>query len=108
MNQPPITPPLPGRQYLPSNGTDGNDFLLHWCTNCARDKAMRDGDPIEDCDDEEVCQIIAASFRGEAVEWRELEDGRRICTAHVPSGQAVPPVRCPHTVDMFEHAPLVD
>jgi hypothetical protein len=31
---------------------------------------MRDGEDQDECDDNELCEIIAASFRGEAVEWR--------------------------------------
>ena len=81
----PMRGPHPGEQWAPSNGTDGYSFIEQWCGNCARDKAAREGAPIDECDDNEVCQILGASFRGEAVEWRELEDGRCICVAHVPA-----------------------
>lgn len=92
---------LVGRQYVPSNGTEGYAFLESWCRHCARDKAMREGAEYDECDDSELCTIIAASFRGEAVEWRELDDGRKICTAYVEAGQPIP-ARCPNTLDLFD------
>ena len=89
-----------GIQYIPSNEDAGDEFMDTWCRNCARDRAMRDGDDVEDCDDEELCDIIEASYRGKAVEWRELTDGTKICTAYVEAGKPIPP-RCEKTVDMF-------
>lgn len=62
---------------------------------------MREGAPLEDCDDNEKCEIIAASFRGEAVEWRDLGDGEIKCIAFVPAGQPIPPPRCANTSDLF-------
>lgn len=98
----PMAGPHPGERYMPSNSTEGYSFIETWCGTCARDKAAREGADIDDCDDDEVCQILGASFRDEAVEWRELEDGRCICVAHVPVGSPVPAPRCEHTHDMFE------
>lgn len=43
-----------------------------------RDKAMREGCDIDECDDNEKCEIIGASFRGEAVEWRKLPGGGEV------------------------------
>ena len=97
----PMTGPLPGERYMPSNGTEGYSFIEAWCSTCARDKAMREGAPIEECDDDEVCEILGASFRDEAVEWRELEDGRCVCLAHVPGDQPIPPPRDERTLDLF-------
>ena len=99
-NEPMGKPGLPGEQYKPSNSDEGYAFLGYWCANCQRDKAMRDGCDFDECDDNEKCEIIAASFRGEAVEWRDTGTGL-ICTAFVPAGEKVPE-RCPLTVDMFE------
>ena len=101
----PTPGPLPGEQWEPSNGTEGDSFLSHWCGNCARDKAMREGVDIDECDDNEKCEIIAASFRGEAVEWRELEDGKCVCIAFVEAGTIAPTTRCEHTTDMFGSQP---
>lgn len=92
----------PGEQYTPSNGTEGYSFLEHWCRNCARDKAVRDGEDVDECDDNELCPIIGASFRGEAIEWRELDNGETKCMKFVPAGQPIPPGPDTHTVDMFE------
>ena len=41
---------------------------------------MREGKNIDDCDDNEKCSIIAASFVGPVAEWVEDERGPR-CTA---------------------------
>lgn len=96
----PTKGPLPGEQWIPSNSTVGYSFLEDFCGNCARDKSMREGAPIEDCDDDECCPIIAASFRGEAVEWRTI-DGEQKCIAFVPAGQPIPAPRDELTGDLF-------
>ena len=62
---------------------------------------MREGVDIDECDDNEKCEIIGASFRGEAVEWRELDNGKCICVAFVKAGTELPPPRCERTADMF-------
>ena len=92
---------LPGIQWVPSNSDQGYGFLGATCSTCTRDKAFREGVEIDECDDSEKCEIIAASFRGEAIQWRELEDGQVICTSYVEHGKPVPPERCPNTGDMF-------
>ena len=97
----PMKGPLPGVQYVPSNSTDGSIFFDGYCAHCARDRSMRDGEPVEECDDDELCPIIAASFRGEAVEWRKLDNGDLVCLAYVEAGDQVPPPRCEHTREMF-------
>ncbi len=93
-----------GRQYVPSNGSEGYAFMDSWCRNCARDKAMREGVDYDECDDNELCPIIAAAFTGKADEWRELEDGTLICTAYIEADQPIP-VRCPKTRDLFDAMP---
>lgn len=98
----PTPGPLPGKPWQPSNSTDGHSFLLNWCTYCARDKAMREGAALDECDDNELCEIVAASFRGEAVEWRKMPDGETRCIAFVSAGDAIPAPRCPLTLDLFE------
>ncbi len=105
----PTPGPLPGEQWEPSNSDDGYGFIGEWCTRCARDKAMREGAPLDECDDTEKCEILAASFRGEAVEWRELPNGHVECIAFVPAGQPIPAPRCAHTKDLFvdDHFPAV-
>jgi hypothetical protein len=96
----PAAGPLPGEQYIPSNSTDGSAFL-DLCADCARDACLNGTKDEEDCGDDDFCPIVAASFRGEAVEWRELPDGKLTCIAFVPMGQAVPGPRCAHTQDLF-------
>lgn len=97
----PMKGPLPGKQWTPSNASSGEAFMSHWCGDCARDKAMREGASIDDCDDNEKCQIIVASFRGEAVEWRENDDGGVECLAYIEVGKPIPPPRDEKTLDMF-------
>lgn len=98
----PTPGPLPGRQWTPSNGTEGYSFLESACGNCARDKAMREGVDLDDCDDNEKCEIIAASFRGQAVEWRIDDSDEVFCISFVEKGQSIPAPRCPNTVDLFK------
>lgn len=95
----PTPGPLSGEQWKPSNSDVGHAFLAHECGNCARDKAMREG---AECDDNEKCEIIGASFRGDAVEWRRLPGGEVTCIAFVPAGDSIPPQRDDRTLDMFE------
>ncbi len=93
-----------GQQYKPSNGSEGEAFIGHWCGHCARDKSAREGAPIEECDDREVCPIIARSFAGDATEWVYGTDGQPRCTEYVEHGQPIP-YRCPNTPDIFGDAP---
>jgi hypothetical protein len=98
----PMSGPLPGERYMPSNGTEGHSFIECWCAGCHRDRAMSQGVDFDECDDDERCEILGASFRGEAQEWRELEDGRHVCLAFIPAGEALTTPRCEFTADMFE------
>ena len=91
MTYKPTPGPLPGEQWIPSNGTEGYSFLETACGNCARDKSMREGADLDECDDNELCEIIAASFRGPVKEWIEDDSGPR-CTAFVAAGNVVPEV----------------
>lgn len=93
---------LPGDQWEPSNGTEGSTFMARWCSRCSRDKAMREGADFDECDDNELCSILADSAVGKAVEWRELPSGETICTAFVEHPQHAPEPRCAHTADMFD------
>ena len=91
---------LPGTQWIPSNGTVGHAFIEGECSRCAKDVPSNSGKPYEDCDDSELCPILAASFRGEAVEWRRMPDGEVKCLAFVEVGSNEPH-RCDKTPDMF-------
>lgn len=105
----PTPGPLPGVQFVPYGSNEGCAFLDAHCANCARDKAIREGLEIDECDENELCEILAASFRGEAVEWRIVDEDtpteRTLCTSFVPVGQPIPTPRCEGTVDMFGGAP---
>lgn len=96
-----------GQKYQPSNGTEGECFFDAWCRQCARDRSMREGDNVDDCDDGEVCKIIGdtMAFSPEdeeyPKEWQYGKDGQPCCTAFVQAGQAIPPERDTYTIDMF-------
>ena len=79
----PAPGPLPGERWIPNNGTASDEFQERWCARCARDREMNGTVPSADATDEDWCPIIVASFRDEAVEWRELENGKTICAAFV-------------------------
>lgn len=97
----PTPGPHEGEQYIPSNGSEGEMFIDDWCRRCARDRSLREGADFDECDDNELCEIVAASFRGEAVEWRELDDGTTKCIAFVPAGERIPAPKCDRTQDLF-------
>jgi hypothetical protein len=96
-----------GQKYRPSNGTEGECFFDAWCRNCARDRSMREGDEIDECDDNERCDIIANTMIYKVddseypTEWQYGKDGQPCCTAFVPTGEPIPAPRDEHTVDMF-------
>lgn len=93
-----------GQPYQPSSGTEGEFFFEAWCRRCARDRAMREGDELEECDDNEVCGLIALSMAfkpGDAeypAEWQYDKKGQPCCTAFVPAGEAIPKPPCAHTM----------
>lgn len=91
---------LAGQQWTPSNGTEGGIFLSEWCSNCERDKVMNGTVREVDAGDDDLCPIVAASFRGEATQWVYGADGQPTCSAFTPMGQPLNQ-RCEHTPDMF-------
>lgn len=92
--------------YRPSSGTEGCDFYETWCSNCAKDKPMSEGKNYDDCDDSEVCKIIADTLAYDIddqkypKEWC-YKDGQPCCTAFVQVGMQIPE-RDTLTIDMFE------
>ena len=79
-------------KYKPRHEDDLGQFLDEWCCNCARDKAMSEGLPVEECDDNERCNIIADTF-AYAIddpkypkEWI-YDEGKPCCTAFIEAGQ---------------------
>lgn len=96
-----------GEKYRPSNGTEGEIFFDHWCRHCARDKAMREGCDFEEVDDNESCEIIAATMafdvdeNGYPGEWQYSPEGQPYCTAFVRDGDRIPTPRCTMTQELF-------
>lgn len=99
--------PNAGKKYRPNNGTEGECFFNAWCCKCQRDKSMREGIDLDECDDNERCDIIANTFCYDVdepeypVEWQYGKDGQPCCTAFVPDGEPIPTPRCAHTPDLF-------
>jgi hypothetical protein len=91
----------PGELYIPSNSDDGHCFMESWCCQCARDKAMRDGANLEDCDDNEKCEIIANSFVGPVPEWIYGPDGVPRCTAYIDADRPLPASIDTQTLPLF-------
>lgn len=90
---------LPGEQWTPSNSDSGAAFLDDWCSNCERDKVLNGTVQFGKEQDGDLCEIVGASYRGEAKEWREI-DGEIKCISFVRVGERLPD-RCPNTPDMF-------
>lgn len=96
-----------GEKYRPSNGTEGEFFFNAWCCQCARDKAMREGISIDECDDNERCDIIAMTFALDVddpdypQDWQFSKEGQPCCTAFIQAGEPIPAPRCEKTMDMF-------
>lgn len=95
---------IPVSKYRPSNGTEGIAFIENWCGNCARSGGP--GKP-----DDTGSELMGCSITGRTMafdieepeyptEWQRTDDGPT-CTAFVHIGDAVPPPRCPNTLDMF-------
>ena len=61
-----------GEPYLPSNGTEGEIFMGHWCERCHKDQfdAGGDGCPI----------LLKSLLNDQPAEW-VYRDGSPICTA---------------------------
>jgi hypothetical protein len=99
-----------GQKYRPGNGTEGELFISSWCGNCARDHGMLKGLPLEECDDNQVCDIIARTYTYNLndaeypTEWQYGADGQPRCHAFVEACQPIP-LKDEHTLDLFAEAP---
>lgn len=92
-----------GTAYRPSNWTEGEIFMEHYCFVCQRHADFRNGG--------DSCPIAALTMALDRVdpdypkEWNHGPDGQPRCTAFVPEGEKVPDPRCPNTPDMFGDSP---
>lgn len=83
--------------YQPSNSSEGHGFISQWCGKCARDLACNGTKHIDDCGDDELCEILVATFRCDIddleypKEWQRHPEKGPICTAFVPKGELVKP-----------------
>ena len=96
--------PYPVRLYRPWSGTEGIAFQGAWCARCKHDKAWNGEKSLDECDDADLCQLIARAMAfhvdepGYPQEWVYRQDGQPACLAFEPTGK---PERCALTVDMF-------
>lgn len=94
-------------RYQPSNGTEGCCFYDKWCSNCQRDKPMSEGKDYDECDESEVCSIIADTLAlsvedaGYPPEWTYDANGEPCCTKFLSVDAEPERKRCEFTQDMF-------
>lgn len=94
-------------KFRPSNATQGEAFFAAWCHSCARDKAMREGADLDECNDNERCEIIGLTQIHNVhdpeypVEWHYDTNGLPTCSAYVAAGDTVTQTRCPNTLELF-------
>lgn len=92
--------------YQPSNGIEGECFINEWCGHCAKDKSMSEGKDYDECNDDEICKIIAATMAYDIddseypKEWIYNEYGHPCCTAFVQAGTPIP-LKDDLTLDLF-------
>jgi len=75
---------LLGKQYIPSNSDDGLFFYEINCARCSRDAYANGTKDISECEESDLCSILAASLLDKAVQWREMDNGDLICTEFLP------------------------
>lgn len=88
-----------GEQWLPSGSEDVHCFEEDHCSRCTKDAAANGTVNLYDSLGHELCEILAAGFRGEAKEWQYRADGSICCTAFQPKDEPGLP-RCPHTLEL--------
>jgi hypothetical protein len=88
-----------GQQYMPHSTEDVHAFEEVHCSSCARDKIANGQRTMDNADDADLCDILAAGFAGEAKEWQYRADGKTVCTGYTPLNEPGLP-RCPHTLEL--------
>jgi hypothetical protein len=90
-----------GEPYQPSNGTEGEIFMSHWCNKCSIDKFTEDGTG-------ESCKILLDSIIGkQPKEWKYASNGAPLCTAFVmktSKSKSLVPIESPGQLSLFEVA----
>lgn len=101
-----------GKPYRPCNGGEGEHFISSWCGSCERDHGMLKGLPLEECDDNQICEIVGRTYMlkvddpGYPAEWQYGKDGQPMCTAFWPAGNPLPAPKDELTADMFDGAAM--
>lgn len=84
-------------KYRPANGTEGIEFMAHWCDQCEHDRAFQEG-VGDSCPIAAAVMVYEKHEPGYPAEWTYDAEGQPCCTAFKPEGE---PERCANTVDMF-------
>ena len=72
------------KKYCPSNGSEGEEFITHFCYNCIHGKYEHTGDL-----NDKPCDILSRSFafdinhKDYPTEWTYDENGKPTCTAWI-------------------------
>ena len=45
-------------KWIPSNGTEGHQFISDWCGKCARDAVSNGQKTFDDCDDDKTMDMF--------------------------------------------------
>ena len=69
-----------GEPWHPANGGEHLWFFSTHCVNCRHDANLSRGKPLDDCKEDELCDILRRSYLEPVEEWRELENSEVICT----------------------------
>lgn len=82
---PRIEEPMEERKYRPSNGTEGEGFIEHYCRNCIHGKYEHTCDTNDNpCDILTRSLVCSIDDKDYPEEWVYNEQGRPTCKAHVP------------------------
>lgn len=80
-----------GKPYRPSNGTEGEVFMAHWCETCRHYAEVAFAESLgvnpRDCANDIIFKAMCHE-PGEPeypTQWQYGEDGQPRCTAHEPA-----------------------
>jgi hypothetical protein len=102
-----------GKKYRPGNGIEGAVFTESWCAECERDHGMMAGLPLEECDDNQICDLIGLTYLHQVdhpdypSQWQYGKDGQPRCTDFIPKGQPIP-AKDKLTGDLFDVDPSME
>lgn len=94
---------MKGKPYCPSNGTEGEGFLEHYCANCFHDDYSRTGNEGErSCDIILRAMVFGIKDPEYPKEWVFAENNVPTCTKFWDYTKGEPPVIDPKQTNLFE------